>query len=140
MRDLAIAAHRAGVGFAIGAKRIAALWRTLAGVGETDWVEAIDMPHAQVTVADDRPAWWPTDTRLLIRRLRLDYDQISSDPSARRRRALHPDQRVLPLDELADTDAVYGYSFILTLCRARDYAESMPSQDVFAQLAWHRSG
>jgi hypothetical protein len=28
--DLAIAAYRAGVGFAIGAKRIAPLWRTLA--------------------------------------------------------------------------------------------------------------
>jgi anti-sigma regulatory factor (Ser/Thr protein kinase) len=43
---LAIAAHREGIGFAIGAKRIAALWRTLAGVQETDWVEAIDMPGA----------------------------------------------------------------------------------------------
>jgi hypothetical protein len=114
--DLAIAAHRAGIAFAIGAKRIAALWRTLAGVGETDWVEAIDMPGAQVAVADYIPAWWPTDTRLLIRRVHLDSDQISSDPRARRRRTLHPDQRALPIDELATADAVYGYSFILTNC------------------------
>ncbi|HZA18496.1 MAG TPA: IS1380 family transposase [Pseudonocardiaceae bacterium] len=112
--DLAIAAHRAGITFAIGAKRIAALWRTLAGVTATDWVDAIDMAHAQVTVADYGPAWWPTDTRLLIRRVRLDCDQISTDPRARRRRTLHPDQRALPLDELAQADAVYGYSFILT--------------------------
>jgi hypothetical protein len=112
--DLAVAAYREGVGFAIGAKRIAPLWRTLAGIGETDWVEAIDMPGAQVAVADYRPAWWPTSTRLLIRRVRLDSDQISADPRARRRRTLHPDQRALPLDELAQADAVYGYSFILT--------------------------
>jgi Transposase DDE domain group 1 len=112
--ELAIAAHREGVGFAIGAKRIASLWRTLAGVAETDWVEAIDMPHAQVAVADYRPAWWPTNTRLLIRRVRLDGERISADPRARRRRTLHPDQRALPLDELASADAVYGYSFILT--------------------------
>jgi Transposase DDE domain group 1 len=112
--DLAVAAYREGVGFAIGAKRIAPLWRILAGIGETDWVEAIDMPAAQVAVADYRPAWWPTSTRLLIRRVRLDSDQISADPRARRRRTLHPDQRALPLDELANADAVYGYSFILT--------------------------
>jgi hypothetical protein len=96
------------VGFAIGAKRIAVLWRTLAGVTETDWVEAIDMPGAQIAVADYRPAWWPRETRLLIRRVRLDTDQISADPRARRRRTLHPDQRALPLDELAAADAVCG--------------------------------
>jgi DDE family transposase len=112
--ELAIAAHREGVGFAIGAQRIAALWRTLAGVGETEWVEAIDMPGAQLAVADYRPAWWPTNTRLLIRPVRLEGERIGTDPRARRRRTLHPDQRALPLDELTQADAVYGYSFILT--------------------------
>jgi hypothetical protein len=112
--DLAVAAHREGVSFAIGAKRIAPLWRTLAGITETDWVQAIKMPGAQLAVADYRPAWWPSNTRLLIRRVRLDPCQVSADPRARRRRTLHPDQRALPLDELANADAVYGYSFILT--------------------------
>ena len=40
--------------------------------------------------------------------------QVSADPRARRRRTLHPDQRALPIDELAAADAVYGYSFIVT--------------------------
>ncbi len=104
------------VGFAIGAKRIAPLWRMLDGLAETDWTDAIDMPGAQVAVADYRPDWWPADTRLLIRRVRLDVaaGQVSADPRSRRRRTLHPDQRALPLAELADADAVYGYSFILT--------------------------
>jgi hypothetical protein len=112
--QLARAALFAGVEFAIGAKRIAPLWRMLSGIAETDWTEAIDMPGAQVAVADYRPHWWPAATSLLIRRVRLDTSQVSADPRSRRRRTLHPDQRALPLDRLADTDAIYGYSFILT--------------------------
>jgi Transposase DDE domain group 1 len=111
---LARAAYVAGVGFAIGARRIAPLWRILDGVAEGDWVEAIDMDGAQVAVADYGPDWWPAATRLLIRRVRLAADRLSADPSSRRRRTLHPDQRALPLDELAEADTVYGYSFIVT--------------------------
>jgi hypothetical protein len=112
--DLAVAAHREGVGFAIGAKRIAPLWAALAGIAETDWADAIDMAGAQVAVTAYCPAWWPTSTRLLVRRVRLDLEQISTDPRSRRRRTLHPDQRILPFDELTSADAVYGYSFVLT--------------------------
>jgi hypothetical protein len=67
-------------------------------------------------VATYCPDWWPAATRLLIRRVRLDVTagQVSADPRSRRRRTLHPDQRTLPLDELAAADAVYGYSFIVT--------------------------
>jgi hypothetical protein len=112
--ELARAAHFEGIGFAIGAKRIAPLWRLLSGIAEDDWTDAIDMAGAQVAVADYRPAWWPANTALLIRRVRLAPEQISADHRSRRRRTLHPDQRALPLTELADADAIYGYSFILT--------------------------
>jgi hypothetical protein len=105
-----------GVEFAIGARRIAPLWRLLDGVREGDWVEAVEMPGAQVAVAAWCPDWCPANTRLLIRRVRLDpaAGRISADPRSRRRRTLHPDQRALPLDELAGADAVYGYSFVVT--------------------------
>jgi hypothetical protein len=112
--DLARAAHFEGIEFAIGAKRITPLWRLLAGIAEHDWTDAIDMDGAQVAVADYRPDWWPANTALLIRRVRLDARQVSADPRSRRRRTLHPDQRALPLDELADADTIYGYSFVLT--------------------------
>jgi hypothetical protein len=112
--DLARAAHFEGVGFAIGAKRIAPLWRLLCGVADADWTEAIDMDGAQVAVTDYRPDWWPANTSLLIRRVRLDVAQVSPDPRSRRRRTLHPEQRTLPLVDLAEADAIYGYSFILT--------------------------
>jgi hypothetical protein len=114
--QLARAALLADVEFAIGARRVAPLWRILNGVAETDWTNAIDMTGAQVAVAEYCPDWWPVATRLLIRRVRLDVDagQVSADARSRRRRTLHPDQRALPIDELAGADAVYGYSFIVT--------------------------
>jgi hypothetical protein len=112
--ELARVAFLAGAEFAIGAKRIAPMWRLLDGISEQDWAEAIDMPGAQVAVADYRPDWWPAKTFLLIRRVRLEVSQISADPRSRRRRTLHPDQRALPLEELAEADTIHGYSFILT--------------------------
>ena len=114
--QLARAALFADVEFAIGARRTAPLWRLLDSVAADGWSDAIDMPGAQVAVTDYGPNWWPAATRLLIRRVRLDLDrgQVSGDPRARRRRTLHPQQRALPLDELAEVDAVYGYSFIVT--------------------------
>jgi hypothetical protein len=114
--ELARAALLAGVEFAIGAKRIAPLWRVLDGLASDAWTDAIDMDGAQVAVAGYCPDWWPAATRLLIRRVRLDVaaGQVSADPRARRRRTLHPDQRALPFEELAGANAVYGYSFILT--------------------------
>jgi hypothetical protein len=112
--ELARAALFADVEFAIGAKRIAPLWRILDGVPADGWTDAIDMTGAQVAVAEYCPDWWPSATRLLIRRVALAPAQVSADPRSRRRRTLHPDQRALPLAELADLDAVYGYSFIVT--------------------------
>jgi hypothetical protein len=104
---LARAALLATVEFAIGARRI------LDGVAQADWTDAIDMIGAQVAVAAYCPDWWPATTKLLIRRVRLVPEQISADPRVRRRRTLHPDQRALPISELADTDTVYGYSCIV---------------------------
>jgi DDE family transposase len=113
--SLARAALVAQVEFAIGAKRIAPLWRILDGVAEGGWTDAVDIDGAQLAVAEYCPDWWPAATRLLIRRVALAPEQISADPRARRRRTLHPDQRALPLAELADADAVYGYSFMTNL-------------------------
>src|SRR5215469_9472022 len=75
---LARAAHDEHISFAIGAKRIAPLWRLLAGLAEDDWHDAIDMDGAQVAVAQYCPDWWPEGTRLLIRRVLLDPEQVSA--------------------------------------------------------------
>jgi Transposase DDE domain group 1 len=112
--QLARAAHDAQIGFAIGAKRIAPLWRLLAGLADDAWHDAIEMENAQVAVAEYCPDWWPASTRLLVRRVLLDPEQVSADPRSRRRRTLHPGQRALPIPELAQAGAIYAYSFILT--------------------------
>ena len=130
--QLARAAHDAHIGFAIGAKRIAPLWRLLAGLAEDDWHDAIDMDGAQIAVAGYCPDWWPADTRLLIRRVALDPAQVSADPRSRRRRTLHPDQRALPFPELARAGAIYAYSFILT-----NLDVSSPDKAVAAEH-WYR--
>jgi hypothetical protein len=111
---LARVAHDEHISFAIGAKRIAPLWRLLAGIAEDAWHDAIEMDGAQVAVAQYCPDWWPANTRLLVRRVALDPAQVSADPRSRRRRTLHPDQRALPFPELAAAGPVYAYSFILT--------------------------
>ena len=108
------AAHDEHIFFAIGAKRIAPLWRLLDGIGEGGWHDAIEMDGAQVAVADYRSDWWPANTTLMIRRVRLDPGQVSADLRSLRRRTLHPGQHVLPITGLAGADAIYGYSFILT--------------------------
>jgi Transposase DDE domain group 1 len=111
---LARAAHDEHIAFAIGAKRVAPLWRLLDGISADDWRDATDMDNAQVAVAAYCPDWWPAATRLLIRRVCLDPGQVSADPRSRRRRTLHPAQRALPFPELAGAGAIYGYSFIMT--------------------------
>lgn len=112
--QLARAACDEHIAFAIGARRIAPLWRLLAGIVDDDWHDAIDMYGAQVAVAEYCPDWWPANTRLLIRRVLLDPAQVPAAPRSRRRRTLHPDQRALPIPELASAEAIYAYSFIVT--------------------------
>jgi hypothetical protein len=129
---LARAAHDEHILFAIGARRIAPLWRLLDGIAEDDWRDAIDKDGAQVTVAGYCPDWWPASTSLLIRRVRLAPEQVSADPRSRRRRTLHPAQRALPIPELAGADAIYGYSFILT-----NLDVSTPDQAAAAEH-WYR--
>ena len=130
--QLARAAHEEKIAFAIGAKRIAPLWRLLAGIAEDDWHDAIEMDGAQVAVAEYCPDWWPANTALLIRRVALDPAQVSADPRSRRRRTLHPDQRALPFPELASAGAIYAYSFILT-----NLDVSAPDKAVAAEH-WYR--
>ena len=69
--QVARAAHDEHIFFAIGARRIAPLWRLLDGIAEDDWTDAIEMDSVQVAVADYLPDWWPANTWLLIRRVRL---------------------------------------------------------------------
>ena len=60
--DLARAAAKADMAFAIGAKRITSMWKALAGIGEDAWRDATGMENAQVAVSPYRPAEWPRNS------------------------------------------------------------------------------
>ncbi len=111
-KELADAVVAAGCDFAIGANRNPATWRAAASVPDAAWVAADGMKGAQVAVADYAPGGWPEGTRCLIRRVRHDAVEISSDPRARRRKTIPAEQLALALD--GDVDQVWAYSFIVT--------------------------
>jgi hypothetical protein len=50
-----------GVRFAIGAKRIAPLWRCLSGIDDNSWVPAMEMEATELAVMDYIPDWWPAE-------------------------------------------------------------------------------
>jgi len=129
--ELASAAAAENMMFAVGAKRISSLRRALAGIREDAWRDAIDLPNAQVAVSRCRSADWPADTVLLIRRVRLDPDQVSADLRWRRR-TTHIDRRAVLFQELGAEPAIYAYSFI---CTNIDCAT--PAKAATAEL-WYR--
>jgi len=70
------------------------------------------MSGAQVAVADYAPAGWPPGTYTIIRRVRVEAGQISTDARSRRRRTIDRYQLALVLDGVADHG--WATSFIVT--------------------------
>jgi len=103
-------AHRAD--FAIAAKRNGAVWRSAAKLTEAAWQPAIGMAGAEVAVCDYRPGGWPERTRTIVRRVRVEPDEVRRDPRSRRRRTIDPTQLALVLG--GGADHAYAYSFIVT--------------------------
>lgn len=111
-RSVAEAALANGADFAIAAKRNPAAWRAMRAVPAGQWRPATAMAGAEVATCDYLPGGWPEGTRTLVRRVRLDADEVRADPRSRRRRTIDPDQLALVLGR--DADHAYAYSFIVT--------------------------
>jgi hypothetical protein len=132
--DLAHAAVAEGCDFAIAAKRNTAMWRAYAGIGEHEWVDAAGMPGAQVAAVDYAPAGWPEGTYTIVRRVRIDAEDISADPRSRRRRTIEPGQLALALEGTA-THA-YAVSFIFT--NIPTYDDPANGETIQQVEAWFR--
>ena len=112
--ELARAAAKEDMAFAIGAKRISSMWKALAAVPDDAWRDAIDMDNAQVAVSPYRPADWPgrhgaadppgqAGPRSGLRR-----SPVAAPPHPAPRSAGHAVPRA------GAEPAIYAYSFICT--------------------------
>lgn len=109
---VAHAAVTEGCDFAIVAKRSPATWTAARAVPDDAWRPATAMTGAEVAFCGYVPAGWPPGTRCLVRRVRIDATDISTDGRSRRRRTIDPDQLAMVLDGQAGH--AYAYSFICT--------------------------
>lgn len=136
--DLANAAVEQDCDFAIAAKRNTAMWRAYASIEPNAWADAIGMAGAQVAAVDYAPAGWPADTYTIVRRVRVDAEDISADPRSRRRRTIDKDQLALALEGTA-THA-YAVSFIVTNIPANDRPgdTSANAETILEVEAWFR--
>jgi len=97
------------------------VWRAFAGIGETAWSDARDMPGGQVAACDYTPAGWPEGSYCIVRRVKLTAEKISADPRSRRRRTIPAGQLTLALDGQAEH--AWAASFIVTNIPADDGAD-----------------
>ena len=111
-KAVAEAAIANGCDFAIAAKRNKAVWRAARTVGAQAWQPASGMAGAEVANCPYVPGGWPEGTRTIVRRVRLNADQVRADPRSRRRRTIDPQQLALVLG--GEAAHVYAYSFIVT--------------------------
>lgn len=111
-KAVAWAAIDHGCDFAIAAKRTTAVWRHIAAIDEDAWQPAIGMRGAEIADCGYVPHRWPPGTRSLVRRVRVDADQLGQDPRSRRRRTVPAAQ--LSLFSGGTIDHVYAYSLIVT--------------------------
>lgn len=111
-RKVAEAALANGADFAIAAKRNRAVWRSAAKLAEQAWTPAQGMAGAEVATCDYVPVGWPAGTRTIVRRVRVEPDEVRRDPRSRRRRTIDPTQLALVLG--GGADHAYAYSFIVT--------------------------
>jgi hypothetical protein len=111
-KAVAEAALDNGADFAVAVKRNPAVWRAARAVPVGEWRAAKAMRGAEVAVCGYRPEGWPEDARCIVRRVRLDADDVRADPRSRRRRTIDPDQLRLVLD--GEADHAYAYSFVVT--------------------------
>jgi uncharacterized protein YbdZ (MbtH family) len=111
-RSVAEAALANRADFAIAAKRNPAAWRSMRAVPAGKWRPARGMRGAEIACCDYVPGGWTAGTRTIVRRVRLEADEVRTDPRSRRRRTIDPEQLALVLG--GEADHAYAYSFIVT--------------------------
>ncbi len=112
--ELLGALRKAGARFSVSVPRNQAIWAALGRIPEHAWVDALDMPGAQVAETTYTPNGWAHEPlRLIVRRVAFDAARIADGSvTARRRRTIPAGQLQMALD--GQIASVFGYSFILS--------------------------
>jgi Transposase DDE domain group 1 len=100
--------------FTVSVPRNRAMWKALEQIPDSAWVDALEMPGAQVAETTYTPDGWKHEPlRLIVRRVPFSAAKIADGSlTARRRTTIHPEQLALALD--GQVASVFGYSFIVT--------------------------
>jgi hypothetical protein len=105
--------RKEGSRFTVSVPRNQAMWKALSAIPENAWVDALEMPGAQVAETTYRPDGWKHEPlRLIVRRVLFTASEIAKRRGSRRLKTIHPEQLQLALE--GKVASVYGYSFILT--------------------------
>jgi len=70
------------------------------------------MERAEVAEASYHPKGWPGTPRAIVRRVRVEADEVKSDPRSRRLKTI--DKEWLAALRRGERDHVFAYSMILT--------------------------
>jgi hypothetical protein len=102
----------AGADYAVSVPRNPAFWSAVRAVPADAWVVAKGMDNAEVAEASYHPKGWPGAPRAIVRRVRVEKQDVRSDTRSRRLKTIDP----IELAELraGRRDHVHAYSMILT--------------------------
>jgi len=102
-----------GLPFAIVVPRYRTMWEARRHIAPNSWRPPLEMTGAEVAELTFIPAGWIGEPwRLLVRRVRVEADEISRSPQSRRRRTM-PEQQ-LRLALRGAISHTYSYSFLAT--------------------------
>jgi hypothetical protein len=112
--ELLEACRRQRVEFSVSVARTEAMWtRLYAKLNVKSWRPALGMEGAEVAEFAYTPGGWKHEPlRAIVRRVRVEADEVSGDGRSRRRRTIPKGQ--MELLQRGRVGYVYSYSFLLT--------------------------
>lgn len=97
--ELLRALRKEGARFTVSVARNQAMWKELAEIPDHAWVDALEMPGAQVAETTYTPEGWNGEPlRLVVRRVPFTASEIAKRNGSRRLKTIHPDQLQLALE------------------------------------------
>ena len=98
--------------YAIAVPHNPAFWKVVRAIDPQSWQPAKAMERAEVAEASYHPKDWPGTPRAIVRRVRVEADEVKSDPRSRRLKTI--DKEELAALRRGERDHVFAYSMILT--------------------------